>query len=85
MAGGGSAGGLTPYIWILAILNVAIAMMNLLPLPPLDGGHILRLFSEKIIGKKAALTMYKGLMVVGIIFLVGLLFFATFMDIKKIL
>lgn len=81
---GGAGNSFAAYIWVVAILNVAIAMMNLLPLPPLDGGHILKLFAEKIIGQKAALVMHKGLMFVGVALLIFILVFATFNDVKRI-
>lgn len=79
------AGDLLPFLAILAFINLALAMMNLLPLPPLDGGQILIVFLEKIIGKKWAAKTHKVLTIVGVALLVALLIYATHNDIFRLI
>lgn len=72
------------YFRMLALLNVMIAMMNLLPLPPLDGGFIMRAILEKIIGKKWAMRVWKTMLVIGLPALVLLAILATTQDLNHI-
>lgn len=78
-------GDLLPYVAVLAFINIAVAMMNILPLPPLDGGQILVVFLEKIIGKKRAAKAHKVLTVIGIVLLFALLIYATSNDISRLI
>ncbi|MDP1719001.1 MAG: site-2 protease family protein [bacterium] len=73
------------YLGTLALLNVVIAMMNLLPIPPLDGGYMLRAILEKIIGKKWAMRVWTGLLYVGLPALLALVIYATGNDIANLL
>jgi len=75
----------TYYCYFIAIISVCIAFFNFLPLPILDGGHILMLLIEKIKGapvsiKVQEIVTYAGLLLIGSLFLV-----VTFNDIVKII
>ena len=73
------------YFKVLAVLNVAVAMFNLLPIPPLDGGRMLQLVTEKIIGKKWTTRIFTAATIVGILALYGFAIWVTTNDIGKIM
>ena len=73
-----------PYAFVLALISASLAMFNLLPLPPLDGGLMLTAILEKIIGKKWAQRIHSVLLVVGIVLLLSILVFATINDVTKL-
>lgn len=77
--------GFGQFIYLLLIITVNLAILNLLPVPVLDGGHILLTLIERIRGKRLAertfrITQYAGLAVILTIFLS-----ATYNDIRRIL
>lgn len=72
------------YLMMLAILNLAIAMFNLLPLPPLDGGRILTHLVEKIFGAKRAYKFNYFMTMVGTVLLIALMLFVTKNDLLKL-
>lgn len=49
--------GLTAFLYLLGTLNISVAVINILPLPGLDGGLILYLFLEKLRGKPLSVAM----------------------------
>lgn len=74
-------GGLTGAMRFGAILSINLAVFNLLPIPGLDGGRILFLGFEKILGKKRVHKYENYIHSAGIIFLIGLLLLFTWNDI----
>ena len=65
------------YLWVLGLLSLSLALLNLLPLLPLDGGHILFSAIEGIRGRAVGRRVYErvsaiGLAVVLLLFFVGL-------------
>ncbi len=66
--------GTEDYLWVLGLISLSLALMNLLPLLPLDGGHIAFSLIEGIRGRAVAREVYERVSVVGIV-LVALLFF----------
>jgi regulator of sigma E protease len=66
--------GADSYIWVLGLISLSIALLNLLPLLPLDGGHIAFAIVEGIRGRSVGREVYERVSVVGIA-LVLLLFF----------
>ena len=69
--------GATSYIEVLALISLSIALLNLLPLLPLDGGHIAFSVIEGIRGRAVAREVYERVSVVGIalvllLFVIGL-------------
>src|SRR5690606_40500665 len=51
VAGASAAGGIEAFVGFLALLSVSLAVLNLLPVPVLDGGHILFCAAEIVRGK----------------------------------
>ena len=67
-----------------ALLSIILAIMNLLPIPALDGGHAVIAIVEMVSGKKLPLSILMPLQVVGMIILFGLLIYANGMDIVRL-
>lgn len=69
---------------ITAILSFILAIMNLLPIPALDGGHVMFLLWEVITGKKPSDKVMEYSTYVGFAIVLGLLVFANGMDIVRV-
>jgi regulator of sigma E protease len=85
MAGEQSKSGLGNLLLFIGFLSVNLWFFNLLPLPVLDGGHIVLLFIEKLSSKKVAWKVQEIANVVGIILLITLLLLVTYHDILRCL
>lgn len=68
---------------ITALLSIMLGVMNLLPIPALDGGHVLFLLYEMISGKKPSDKFMEKAQLVGFVLLISLLLFANGNDIYK--
>jgi len=71
------------YCFFIAIINVAIAVFNFLPLPILDGGHVIFLLVEKIKGSPVSLKVQSVITYAGLIFIGGLFLWVTYYDIVR--
>jgi len=76
--------GIADLLFFLALLSVNLAVLNLLPIPILDGGHLLFLLVEKIKGSPVSFNvrLYTGLIGLAAILLIGL--FVTIQDIASL-
>ncbi len=71
-------------LWeMTAFLSIILAFMNILPIPGLDGGHLLFLLFELITGKKPNQKFLEKAQIIGMIFLLSLMIFANVNDIFK--
>ena len=84
IGGFGSIGNLFPAQWnwqrfwgLTAFLSMVLAFMNILPIPALDGGHVLFLLYEMVTGKEPGEKFMEYAQMTGIILLVGLMLFAN--------
>lgn len=68
---------------ITAILSIMLGVMNLLPIPALDGGHVMFLLYEMITRRKPSDKFMEHAQMVGFVLLIGLLLFANGNDIYK--
>ena len=68
---------------ITALLSIMLGVMNLLPIPALDGGHVMFLLYEIISGKKPSDKFLENAQMVGFVLLISLLLFANGKDIYK--
>ncbi len=68
---------------ITALLSIMLGVMNLLPIPALDGGHVMFLLYEIISGKKPSDKFLEKAQVVGFVLLIGLVLFANGNDIYR--
>jgi len=72
------------HFWnITAFLSILLAVMNILPIPALDGGHVMFLLYEMITGRAANEKVLEVAQVVGMVLLFSLLLFANGNDIYK--
>lgn len=80
VSGDAAEQGLITFIRLIALLSTAIGFVNLLPIPVLDGGHLVFYLYEAIAKKPPSDAVIKLLMAVGIFALILLLLFSTFND-----
>ena len=67
-----------------AFLSIILAIMNILPIPALDGGHVMFLLYEMIVGKPAPEKFMEYAQIAGIVILLSLMLFANGNDILKL-
>lgn len=91
IGGFGSIGSIFPEKWdwiafwnIAAFLSVALAFMNILPIPALDGGHVMFLLYEVIFRRKPSEKFMERAQIVGMTLLILLLLYANGMDIIRL-
>ena len=92
VGGFGTIGSIFPSIWdwhrfweMTAFLSIILAFMNILPIPALDGGHVLFLLYEIIARRKPSDKFMERAQMVGMILLFGLLIWANFNDVVRFL
>lgn len=73
------------FIYFLAVFSMAIGLINLLPIPVLDGGHIVFLFYEMLARKPASRKIQDRAFIVGLILLGGIMIFANINDLVRLL
>lgn len=90
LGGFGTIGNLFPAQWnwhafwmMTAFLSVILAFMNILPIPALDGGHVLFLIYEVISGRKPNDKIMEYAQVAGMVLLLGLVLYANGMDVVR--
>lgn len=76
--------GITYLIGFVALLSLNLAVLNAFPFPALDGGRIIILFIESIIGKRIKPTIVGWVNAVGFFILIGFMIFITVKDVIKL-
>ena len=74
--------GIIPFISIMAYISVSLGLINLFPIPMLDGGHLMFYLFEKILGRPLKQKTQEGFFRIGLFLLFSLMFFVTFQDLK---
>lgn len=74
--------GIDTYIFILALISVNLGLVNLLPIPLLDGGHLLFYIIEAIKGKPISVRAQELASMFGLAVVLGLLFILTWNDLN---
>jgi regulator of sigma E protease len=72
------------FILFIGMINVNLAIINFLPIPVLDGGHMVFLIYEKIRGKPAPDWVQIAALWVGLFLILGLMFFVLFLDVQRL-
>ncbi len=92
LGGFATIGNIFPGTWdwysfwnMTAFISIILAIMNLLPIPALDGGHVLFLFGEMITGRKPNEKFLEYAQIAGMILLLALVLFANANDIIKMI
>ena len=76
--------GVTAFLTVMAYISVSLGLINLFPIPMLDGGHLMFYLFEKILGRPLKQKTQEGFFRIGLFLLISLMFFATFNDLKEI-
>lgn len=84
MAGRQAKEGLASFVFFIALLSINLAILNFLPIPVLDGGHLLFFFIEAIIGRPVNIRMREIAQQVGIFILILLMVYVFYNDISRI-
>ena len=69
---------------LVAIISAGIGFVNLLPIPILDGGHIVMMMYEYFSRRKPSEGVLRFSMILGLVLLLSLLLFTTFNDISRL-
>jgi regulator of sigma E protease len=90
IGGFAAIGNMFPAVWNwqifwmnTALLSIILAFMNILPIPALDGGHVVFLLYEMITGKEAPQRVLEIAQYIGIVLLLGLMLYANGNDLVK--
>ena len=76
--------GILPFLSIMAYISVSLGLINLFPIPLLDGGHLMFYAFEKVLGKPLSQRTQEGFFRIGMFLLLSLMFFTTFNDLKDL-
>ncbi len=83
-AGKSASMGLTSYLLFLALISVSLGVLNLLPLPVLDGGHLMYYLWEGVTGRSVSDVWMERLQRGGIVVLLALMSVALFNDVARL-
>jgi regulator of sigma E protease len=76
--------GILPFISLMAYISISLGLINLFPIPMLDGGHLMFYGIEKVLGHPLSQKTQEGFFRIGMFLLLSLMFFTTFNDLKDI-
>src|SRR5512137_1825871 len=85
MAGAHVKKGIMNFVFFMALLSINLAVLNLFPIPVLDGGHLLFFLIELVTGKEVNIKWRERAQQVGFFILVMLMIFVFYNDIMRIL
>jgi regulator of sigma E protease len=81
VSGAMASQGAESFIWFIAVLSTAVGLLNLFPVPVLDGGHLVFYAYEAVTGRPPSERALRVLMTVGLTLILSLMLFALFNDI----
>lgn len=84
IAGSSAEQGLTSFISFLAMISITLGILNLLPIPMLDGGHLAMFAFEAIRGKPLTVSMQLQIQKVGFLILIVVMFIAFSNDLTRV-
>ena len=76
--------GLIATLYVAGILSANLALVNILPFPPLDGGRMLMLVIKRVAGNRVSLKAERLTLIVGSTFLFAFLIWVTFFDVARL-
>ena len=76
--------GILAFISMTAYISISLGLINLFPIPMLDGGHLMFYAFEKVLGRPLSQKTQEGFFRIGMFLLLTLMFFTTFNDLKDI-
>jgi regulator of sigma E protease len=84
MAGNAAQAGLVPFLYLMALISVNLAYINILPIPGLDGGHIALILIEVLMGRKLSVKARIRIQSIGMFILLSLMVFLLLNDIIRV-
>jgi regulator of sigma E protease len=84
-AGYTASAGISSFLYFLAVISISLGVLNLLPIPLLDGGHLLNYLIEMVKGSPLSDYVQAQMQRVGIVFLVMLMSLALFNDVARLI
>lgn len=85
VSGDMSTQGVIEFIKLVALISTAIGLLNLFPIPILDGGHLVFYAYEAVVGRPPHPRVLNMAMSIGFVLLLALMLFATYNDIQRLL
>tara|TARA_B100000902_G_scaffold264139_1_gene250282 strand:- start:334 stop:1446 length:1113 start_codon:yes stop_codon:yes gene_type:complete len=76
--------GLLAFISMMAYISISLGLVNLFPIPMLDGGHLMFYAFEKVLGRPLSQKTQEGFFRIGLFLLLSLMIFTTFNDLKDL-
>ena len=76
--------GILAFISMMAYISISLGLVNLFPIPLLDGGHLMLYAFEKVLGRPLSQKTQEGFFRIGLFLLLSLMFFTTFNDLKDL-
>ena len=76
--------GILAFISMMAYISISLGLVNLFPIPLLDGGHLMLYAFEKVLGRPLSQKTQEGFFRIGMFLLLSLMFFTTFNDLKDL-
>ncbi len=79
-----AASGLESYLTFIALVSISLGVLNLLPIPMLDGGHLLYFLVEGLTGRAVSEQIQGWGIQIGLVFLVGIMMLAFYNDLLRL-
>jgi len=76
--------GFLAFVSMMAYISISLGLINLFPIPMLDGGHLMFYAFEKVLGRPLSQKTQEGFFRIGMFLLLSLMFFTTFNDLKDL-
>ncbi len=76
--------GVLAFISMMAYISISLGLVNLFPIPMLDGGHLMFYAFEKVLGRPLSQKTQESFFRIGLILLLSLMFFTTFNDLRDL-
>ncbi|MEC7273808.1 MAG: RIP metalloprotease RseP, partial [Verrucomicrobiota bacterium] len=76
--------GFIDLLWMLALINVNLAIFNLLPIPVLDGGHMLFATASKVIGRPLPRKLMENMQGAFMLILLSFIIYVSFFDVSRV-
>ena len=84
VAGASAKSGLESFLSFIAYLSISLGVLNLLPIPVLDGGHLVYYVAEWVRGKPLSERIQTWGLQIGLSLIVGVMLFAIYNDISRL-
>jgi regulator of sigma E protease len=84
MASQSASGGPAAFFGFMALLSISLAFLNILPIPALDGGHLIIIWIEAALGHELSQRFKLGFQKVGVALILSLMVFMVFNDVRNL-